>query len=179
MPRAPKLLSAEKLFDYALRSLSGRAHSLGELREKLRRRAEKPDDIDVVLLRLKDAGYLNDRRFAEGFAESRLKNEGFGRMRVLRDLRQRRVAPKLAEQVVEAAFQETDETALVEAYLERRYRGKVLPEFLKDEKNLASVYRRLRYAGFSSGTAIRVLKKFARAAEELEGLEETEMDPPD
>ena len=32
--RAPKLLNAEALLNYALRLLSGRAHSLGELREK-------------------------------------------------------------------------------------------------------------------------------------------------
>ncbi len=172
--RAPKKLESEKLHEYALRVLSGRAYSLGELREKLKRRAEKPEDIDGVMLRLKEAGYLNDRRFAEGFAASRLSNEGQGRGRVLRDLRQHRVAPKLAEQVVEATFRETDETQLVEAWLRRKFRGKPLPELLQDEKTLASAFRRLRYAGFSAGVSIRVLKRYANAAEELEGLDWSE-----
>ena len=176
MARLPKRLDAAKLYDYALKSLSGRAHSLGELREKLRRRAEESADVEPVLLRLKEAGYLNDRRYAEGFAAARLQNEGHGRMRVLRDLRQHRVAPKLAEQVVQQTFHETDETALVEAYLARKFRGKPLPEYLAEEKNLASAFRRLRYAGFSAGTAIRVLKRYAAAAEELESMDLPETD---
>ncbi len=169
--RAPKPLNAEALLNYALRLLSGRAHSLGELREKLRRRAENPGDLDDVLLKLRESGYINDRKFAESFAASRLETDGLGKMRVLRDLRQRRVAPKVAEQVVEATFRDTDETALVEAFLKRKYRAKPLDTFLADEKNLASAYRRLRYAGFSSGVSIRVLKRFAAHAEELESIE--------
>ncbi|MBV8817069.1 MAG: RecX family transcriptional regulator [Acidobacteriaceae bacterium] len=174
MARTPKLLDAAKLYEYALRTLSGRAHSLGELREKLRRKAEHAQDIDPVLLKLKEAGYLNDRKFAEGFTASRLQNQGHGRMRVLRDLRQKRVAPKLAEQVTQEAFRDTDEAELVEAYLARHYRSKNLPVFLAEEKNLASAFRRLRYAGFSPGTSIRVLKKFSAQADELESMDQTE-----
>jgi regulatory protein len=169
--RAPKKLDSGKLLDHALRLLSGRAHSLGELREKLKRRAEKAEDIDGVMLKLKEAGYLNDRRFAEGFASARLANQGLGRMRVLRDLRQKLVAPKLAEQVVEQTFRETDETQLVEAWLERKYRGKPLSTLLADQKKLASVFQRLRYAGFSAAVSIRVLKRYAVEAEQLEGVE--------
>jgi regulatory protein len=97
----PKLLDQEGLLNLALRALGGRAHSTGELREKLRRRAERQVDVDAVLAKLKESGYLNDRRFAENYASARLENQGLGKMRVLRDLRQRRVAPKLAEQVTE------------------------------------------------------------------------------
>lgn len=174
MQRKPKPLDARKLLDYGVRSIGSRAHSLGEIRQKLQRRAEKPEDIDEVMLKLKDMGYLNDRRFAEGFASAKLANEGQGKMRVLRDLRMRRVAPKLAEQVVEQTFRETNETELIEAYLARKYRGKSLPEFLADEKNLASAFRRLRYAGFGAGTAIAVLKRYAHQAEELEGMDAAE-----
>lgn len=174
MNRAPKRLDAGKLLDYALRTLSGRAYSLGELRDKLRKRSEKPEDVDEVMVKLKDSGYLNDRKYAEGFATARLQNEGHGRMRVMRDLRQHRVAPKLAEQVIEQTFKETDETQLVEAYLERKYRSKVLSIFLADQKNLASAFRRLRYAGFSAGTAIKVLKRYAQSADELESMDITE-----
>ena len=158
--------------DYALRLLSGRAHSLGEIREKLRRRCARAEDVDSVLTKLKEAGYLNDRQFAEGLAVSRLENQGLGKMRVLRDLRQHRVAPKLAQQVVDKTFEDTDEVRLIEDFLARKYRGKSLPSFLSVEKNLASAFRRLRYAGFSSGASIRVLKKYAREADTLDTLEQ-------
>jgi len=172
--RKPKLLDQEKLFRAALRALGGRAYSTGELREKLRRRAERAEDVDHVLAKLKDAGYLNDRRFAESYAAARLENQGFGKMRVLRDLRQHRVAPKLAEQVTEKTFEETNETDLIEAFLQRKYRGKQLGAFLAEEKNLAAAFRRLRYAGFSSGASIRVLKRYASQADELEDVEPEE-----
>jgi len=170
--RKPKLLDQEQLTNYAVRALGGRAHSAGELREKLSRRAASAADIDVVLAKLREFGYLNDQRFAENFATARLENQGFGKMRVLRELRQKRVAPKLAEQVTEQTFQDTNETDLIEAFLKRKYRGKQLGPFLAEEKNLAAAFRRLRYAGFSAGTAIRVLKRYASRAEELEGMEE-------
>ena len=104
--RKPKLFQETELLNYAVRALGGRAHSTGELREKLRRRAERAEDVDVVLGRLKEIGYLDDRRFAESYATARLENQGLGKMRVLRDLRQRRVAPQLAEQATAKTYQD-------------------------------------------------------------------------
>src|SRR5579864_1479082 len=174
--RKPKLFQNAELLNYAVRALGGRAHSTGELREKLRRRAERAEDVDQVLAKLKEIGYLDDRRFAESYASSRLENQGLGKMRVLRDLRQRRVAPKLAEQVTEQTYEKTDEASLIEEFLRRKYRGKELGTFFREEKNLAAAFRRLRYAGFSSGQSIRVLKRFANQPEVLDALE-SEEDP--
>jgi regulatory protein len=177
--RQPQPLDREKLLNVALRALGARAHSSAELREKLRRRAQSDEDVDTILAKLKEAGYLNDRRFAENFAAARLQNQGLGKMRVLRDLRQRRVAPKLAEQVTEQTYRQTDEANLIEEFLRRKYRGKQLGAFFSEEKNLAAAFRRLRYAGFSAGQSIRVLKRFAsrpEAAEVLDTLESEESD---
>ncbi|MBZ5609729.1 MAG: recombination regulator RecX [Acidobacteriia bacterium] len=169
--RKAKLLPSDELLNLALRALGSRAHSTGELKEKLRKRAARQEDVDAVLAKLKQAGYLDDRRFAEHYASARLENEGFGKMRVLRDLRQRRVAGNLAEQVTERAYKDTDEVRLIEDFLKRKYRGKQLGPFLAEEKNLAAAFRRLRYAGFSAGASIRVLKRYARQPEALDALE--------
>ena len=177
--RKPKLFQETELLNYAVRVLGGRAHSSGELREKLRRRAERAEDVDAVLAKLKELKYLDDRRFAENYAASRLENQGLGKMRVLRDLRQHRVAPQLAEQVTEKTYQETNEENLIEEFLKRKYRGKKLGEFLTVEKNLAAAFRRLRYAGFAAGTSIRVLKRYAKQAEELEALGSEEPGEPE
>jgi regulatory protein len=162
--------------------LGGRAHSSGELKEKLRRRAQNEADVDAVLAKLKESGYLDDRRFAENYAAARLQNQGLGKIRVLRDLRQRRVTPKLAEQVTEQTYQATNEAELIEEFLRRKFRGKELGKFFSEEKNLAAAFRRLRYAGFSAGQSIRVLKRFANQPEvldALEGEEAAEGDLPD
>ncbi|HYL38948.1 MAG TPA: regulatory protein RecX [Bryobacteraceae bacterium] len=172
--RKPKLLERDQLLNLALRALGGRAYSTGELKEKLRQRAARAEDVDAVVAKLKQDGYLDDRRFAEQYAVSRLENEGFGKIRVLRDLRQRRVAGKLAEQVTERTYKDTNETRLIEDFLKRKYRGKQLASFLAEQKNLAGAYRRLRYAGFSAGASIRVLKRFAAEPEALDALESDE-----
>ena len=54
---------------FAARALSTRALTVSELREKLKRRAGEASDVEDVLARLKEAGYLNDQRFAESYAE--------------------------------------------------------------------------------------------------------------
>jgi regulatory protein len=174
--RQTKLLDLEALWSYALRALGGRAHSISELREKLKRRAGRGEDVEEVLGRLKRHGYLDDRRLAESFAASRLGNEGFGRMRVLRELRRKRVAPAVAEKAVQSAYREVDEVALIEAFLERKYRKIPLPAYLAEPRHLAAAYQKLRLAGFSSGNAIRVLKRYAAGAEDLESLEPPEED---
>src|ERR1700734_2144257 len=173
--RQPQPLDPEKLLNVALRALGGRAHSAGELRDKLRRRAQSDEDVDSVLAKLREAGYRNGRRFAENFASASLQNQGLGKMRVLRDLRQRRVAPKLAEQVTEQTYQATNEAELIEEFLRRKYRGKELGAFFSEEKNLAGAFRRLRYAGFSAGQSIRVLKRFANKPEVLDALESQDL----
>ena len=167
----PKPLDKNGLIAYAAQALSARALTTSELREKLKRRAAEPSDIDDVLARLKESGYLNDQRFAESYASWRRDDGGFGKTRVLRDLMVRRVAPAVAKQASEAAFQGTDEVAMIEAFLQRKYRGKDLGALLQEQKHLASAYRKLRMSGFSTGNSIRVLKRYAEQAELLEDSE--------
>ncbi len=173
----PRRLDFEALWNYALRVLGARAHTVSELSAKLRRRAERQDDAARVIARLKEYGYLDDRRFAAAFAASRLENQGFGRGRVLRDLRARHVAPAVAEQAVAAAYRDADETAMIEAFLSRKYRRTALGPYLAEPKHLASAYRKLRLAGFSSSAVVRVLKRYAEAAGDLESLEDAPQEP--
>jgi regulatory protein len=170
--RTPRRLDREALWQYALRALAARAHSAGDLRQKLERRAERAGDVAGILVRLKDCGYLDDKRYAEAVASWRLDSQGLGKARTLSDLRKKRVAPAVAEKAVAKVYSETDEVALVEAFLRRKYRSVALGVFLAEPKNLASAYRRLRVAGFSSGNSLRVLKRFAREPELLDGLED-------
>lgn len=167
-------LDSEGLWTYALRVLGGRAHSTGELREKLRRRAARAADVDDALARLKDAGYLDDRRFAEGFATSRLSGEKFGRTRVIRDLRQHRVAPALAEKTVQKVYQDVDEEAMIEDWIRRKYRLATREGLFKDQKDMASAYGRLARAGFRTGEIVKVLKRFAKDPELLDNFEPPE-----
>ncbi|HUB80330.1 MAG TPA: RecX family transcriptional regulator [Bryobacteraceae bacterium] len=172
--RRARPLDAEGLWQYALRALSGRAHSTGELREKLHRRAERGKDVDDVLVRLKQSGYLDDKRYAESYAASRLSGDKFGRTRVIRDLRQHRVAPELAERAVENVYQDVDEVALIEEWVRRKYRTATREGLFQDKNDLAAAYRRLVRAGFRTGEILKVLRRFARNPELLDGFEPPE-----
>lgn len=172
--RRPKKLDAEGLWSYALHTLARKAHSAQELKQKLSQRAQSGADLDATLAKLREYGFTDDRKFSEAFAASRMQNQGFGRLRVLRDLRSKRVASTIAGQAVERVFSGTDEQKLIEQFLERKYRGKNLSDFLAEEKNLVSAYRRLRTAGFRGDASLAVLRRYARRVEEWSDVEEEE-----
>jgi regulatory protein len=167
-----KPLDVEGLLAYSARVLTIRAQTISELRQKLTRRAADRADVDEVLRRLKENGYLNDQRFAESFANWRRDSEGFGKTRVVRDLLARRVPAEVAKKAAETAYSSADEIAMIDQYLQRKFRGKDLGALFSDEKHLASGFRRLRTAGFSAGNSIKVLKRYAARAEQLEDMED-------
>ena len=164
----PKKKDAAQLWEYALKALGRRALTAAEIRQRLREKAASPDDIEPVMSKLAEYGYLNDERFAENFAGARRSNQSFGRMRVLQDLRVRRVESETAGQAVDKIFAGTDEVKLVEEYVARKFRNRNMKEYLADPGHLASAYRKLRYAGFGSSACIRVLKRYTERAEEIE-----------
>lgn len=163
-----KKLAAEALWNYALRALSQRAHSAGEIRRKLAVRAASSSDVHATMEKLREYGLTDDRRFAEAFSASRLQNRGFGKTRILRELRGRNVAPKVAEEAVHKTFDGVDERQLAAEFLQRKYRNKNLAELFQDPKQLIAAYRKLRLGGFSATSAIDVLKQYANAAQDLE-----------
>jgi len=173
----PRQLSADELFAYAVKKLGGRAATVGEIRTSLLSRALDPGDVDGILKRLKDYGYLNDARFAESFASARLENEGFGQSRVLRDLRQHRVAPDLAASTVSKIYAEKDEPVLIEQFVRRKYRSVDREGLFENDKELAGALRRLLRAGFSSGNSLRVLRRFAANPDMLDALENLPEEP--
>ena len=110
----PKPIPDEKaLYEIAVRALASKARSTGELRQLLGRRKAEKDDIEAVLVRLKEHGYLDDSRYARSFVSSRLENDRQGARRVERDLAARRVHPELVQKAVCAAYEEVDERELL------------------------------------------------------------------
>jgi regulatory protein len=161
-------LAAEELFEYAVGCLGRRAYSSEDLRARLRLRAAHPADVEAAIARLKDVGYLDDARYAESFARNRAENDGFGRMRVLRDLRGRRVPAKVAESAVQQVFEDKSESELIESFIDRRMPALRASGKVEDERELARAWRRLRVAGFSSGAALAALKNLAAHPERIE-----------
>jgi regulatory protein len=170
-----KKLNAGQLWDYALKSLAQRAHSAGDLRQKLLRRAESAADVAPTMAKLSEYGLTDDSKFSEAFATARLQNQGLGSFRVLRELSAKRVSSPVAAKAVADAYADTSESELIEAFLRRKFRNTDLSAFLKERKNLANVYRRLRTAGFTSGGSLDALKRHAADVEDWSEPPEDEL----
>ena len=150
-----KLSTEHQLNLSAQRALMRRAHSIHEMKRYLERRAENKDLIPAVIARLRELHYLDDARYALEFARHHARLRRQGRYRIARDLRARGVPDRHIEAALDAVFTETDEASLVRARLKRRLshlRGKL------EQRKLASLYRSLLAAGFSSDVIRAELK---------------------
>lgn len=169
MARKPKLLAEPELYTYAVKALAARARSVAETRRLLERRAQRPEDVRAVLVRLKDHGYLNDDRFAQSFASARLENQRLGRVRVIRDLRARLVAPEVAARAARKTYEAVDEGDLLRKHLARRLRRTGPPQ---SPQKVVSLYRALRRAGFSHDAVVLELRRLKADPELLDRLGE-------
>jgi len=158
--RPRKLFTEEELYEYAVGALARRARSVAELKRLLRNRVEADTEfgqtlVELIIVRLKDHGYLNDAKYAAAFSSYRRDNEKFGRQRVIADLKIKGVHRDVIEKAVSSVYEDVDEEKLARDYLRRKRLEKP-----KDQKQAARVFRQLVRAGFRSKTIFAILKKW-------------------
>jgi len=171
---AKPVASSEGVFQMAIRCLAVRPHSVAELKQKLRSKRFSCEAIDETVGRLKKLGFLDDRKLAEQYASSLARNRAFGRLRVERELRVRRLDPRTVQPALNVAFEETDERALLQRVLDKKMGSLRLP---LTRPRLASLFASLRRRGFRTDDVIRAVRarrELAPVAEDagLEALEE-------
>jgi len=175
--RPRKLYTEAELYDYAVGALARRMRSVAELKRLLRNRVDADTEIgktlvELIVVRLKDQGYLNDARYAEAFSSYRRDNEKFGRKRVVNDLKAKGVHGDVIEKAVSSIYDEVKEESLARAYLRRKRLQKPKDKDKdKDQKQAARIFRQLMRAGFGPKTIFAILKKWDVDEETLTGLE--------
>jgi regulatory protein len=169
----PRTIDSEPtLYDAAVKILMRRAHSVSEMKRALIRRTDDEDLIQKVLTRLKQNGLIDDARYAKQFARHRTEIRHQGKYRVARELRARGVPDQHIEAAVDEAAATSDEAAMVRQRIDRKLkflRGEI------DEKKIASLYRTLLRAGFSSDTIRRELER--ATTEDLPEIESSDDSP--
>lgn len=115
----------------------------------------------AVVARFAEVGLLDDRRFAENFAE-RCKDANISPRETVRKLYEKGISYDMAKEIVSET--ETDEEAQIRALIEKKYARK-----LELENGAEKVYAALIRKGFSFSAVRNVLKKYS---EELEYSEE-------
>ena len=103
-------------YNRALDLLSARAYSAQDLRRKLIRKEVPPEEADAVIERLTESGLLNDAKFAESFARSKMVGSGTSRRRVTQELARKGIRGEMVTQVVDSvvAEEEIDTRVVVE-----------------------------------------------------------------
>jgi regulatory protein len=156
----PRTIDSEPaLYDAAVKILSRRAHSVSEMKKALIRRTADEDLIQKVLARLKQNGLIDDARYAKQFARQRTEIRHNGTYRVARPLRARGVPRSPIRSAPSPAAANSDEAAMVRQRIDRKlrlFRGQI------DDRKIASLYRTLLRAGFSSDTIRTELKRATR-----------------
>jgi len=157
----------ERTFQRAAKLLAAKPRSIAELRERL---LESPSTnkevVETVIERLREYGYLDDDRFALGYAQWKVKQRPIGRRRLERDLTMKKVERTVAEQALDQVFEETPEEELIDRAIEKRTRLRGSPKTRVEAKSL---FDHLLRQGFS----FELVSDKVRAASRID-LEETE-----
>jgi regulatory protein len=161
--------NAPTAYQRALRRLARRDHSENELRQALLRLGHPEEEVEGAVRRLRAERYLDDAAFAARFARSRMADRGLGRHRVRLGLRERGVAPAIAEQGLQEALTEVSEAGALDA-LARRYwrqRGREEPQ-----RRVRGLWLFLVRRGFPAGLVHERLRAlWPRFRDALEGLD--------
>lgn len=144
--------------DGAVRLLSVRARSEGEIRRKLTERGYMDDTVDMVLYKLEKEDLVDDEAFAREWAASRARSQ-VGRARILRELTQKGLSRACAQRAVAAldAQEGEDAAEALARKLLRRYAGEA-DERKAMGKMLAAMARR----GYGFEEARRALEAAMR-----------------
>lgn len=123
----------------AYRLLTYRPRSRKELEEKLREREFPEDIIGSVIDQCARLGYIDDARFAEQWARSRLTLRCFGRRRIEQELRGKGIAREIVREAI---------ATVVPAEEEHEAAKKAAEKKLRTMRSVEPQARRRRLAGF-------------------------------
>lgn len=127
----------EQTFQRAAKLLAGKPRSIAELRERLLERPSTTRDVvETVIDRLREYGYLDDDRFALGYAQWKVKQRPIGRRRLERDLTMKKVERTVADAALDQVFEETPEEELIDRAIEKRTRLRGAPKTRAEAKSL-------------------------------------------
>src|SRR5678815_3337550 len=126
-----------RTFERAVKLIAAKSRSVAELRERLlqSRQANKAD-VEAVISRLKEYGYLDDEKFAFSYASLKVKQRPIGRRRLERDLKFKKVDSAVADEALQLVYTETTEAELIDRAIEKRIRLKGRPKDRLEAKSL-------------------------------------------
>jgi regulatory protein len=156
-PRPPEDPDSSKAAYFrALRWLTARELSEGQVRSRLAEKGYTDIAIQPALERLIRDRTIDDRRAAAAVARTEARVRRHGPHRVMGKLIAMQVDRDLAKEIVRELFSDEDEEALLGRALEIRLRGN--PERLKDPRERRKILAYLIRQGFSASAASAAIR---------------------
>jgi regulatory protein len=115
-----KLSADDKAYNLALAYIARRMRSEWELHDYFRRKGYEPELGGQILEKLRRLGFVDDAKFAEAWVRNRRLLKPVSVRRLKQELRQKRIADDIAEQVL--AADETDDRAVLRELIARKRR---------------------------------------------------------
>ncbi len=153
--------------------LARRPYSVAEMRRALEKKFPGNQQVQEAITRLRELGYLDDRKFAEQTAHSLAQNRAFGPHRIRRELKARLVDYKYVDPAVEHTFAETSEPDLLQRALEKKVRSLRPPI---TPRKLHSLCQSLLRRGFRTGDIIKAIRSRAYLQPVSEGLSPVDLE---
>jgi regulatory protein len=148
---------ASKAVSRALKILSRRDHSEAELVRKLSLKGFSPESVTAAIEKLRQAGYLDDGRFARVYAESAIRNgRGYG-FRLRLELSRRGVDEDTIAETLERLGAEYGELETLSGLMAGRF-----PDFdplESDDRLKRRVMGYFQRRGFSLAAIVRVMRE--------------------
>ncbi|MBO4803932.1 MAG: RecX family transcriptional regulator [Muribaculaceae bacterium] len=130
----------------------------GDIREKLLKWGLNTADAQQVLTQLTEQGFINEARFAHAFVNDRFTYNGWGRIKIAYQLRQKGIPPEVIDETMTAIDEERYRQRLVEL-LRAKWRT------VKGREPRAAWAAMMRFAasrGFETGIAGECVKQVSR-----------------
>lgn len=115
-----KKLRLRKAKDFALRLLSFRMRSIGEIKKRLHEKGYNNEEIKVVVNRMIDLNYLDDKKFGKAFVRAKVKNKKIGPLALSSELLPYFLPKELVDELIQEVYEEFKPYDLIEFHLNKR-----------------------------------------------------------
>jgi regulatory protein len=158
--------AGEKVMAAALKILSTRSCSEGQLRDRLiAKRWADARLVEDCIRRLKDLGYVNDDLFARSYASHRVSSKPIGRARLARELAIKKVSRDRVDRALDLVFGEVAEEGLLDKAITRRIRTHGRPA---DRSAAKRMFDHLVRLGFEYDLIVRKLRALRTETDETD-----------
>ena len=115
-------MTAPSAYNYALNLLSARPYSTSALYRKLIQKKYSAADADDAIRRLVDNGLLNDAKYAEQYARSKILSTGSSKRRLQQDLYRKGIKGDVATTAIANVLEqeEIDPTVVIERVAKKK-----------------------------------------------------------